>query len=276
MGTGTTAGHDDVVEIQTHFEHLLHGFLATLHIAESTDGIGCASRDDIGLLALCSELLGNLLHLFGHVAATLDHGDALYAKELVQEVVTGRLGVVAVGNALFQNKVAIQTFLDRPRQGKTAVVGLDSTAGDDGISALGKSICNGEVQLASLVASTRSGEEVVTFYVDIYLATKSFGETGQILNRSRLFDITTTRKLRKIHYRLLVFWIGEWIEKDICLLYLVGNGSVPLAMPTMAFAKASAASTTGRGYFASCKMPSSVHAIANASAPCSQTSAITS
>ena len=173
MGTGGAGGHEHMVEVDAHVEHLLHDFLSAAHVAESADLVGSAAGGDVGLLAFSAELFGHLFHFFEHGGAAGHNGDALHAEELEQEVVAGSFGAVAAGHAFFENEVAVEAFMHGPGKGEAAVVGLHGTAGDDGIGTLGEGVGNAEVELAGLVAAGAAGKKVVTLDVHVDLAAES-------------------------------------------------------------------------------------------------------
>ena len=56
MGTGATAGHDHMVKVEGHLEHLVHDFFHATHIAQGTQRRGSAAGDDVGLSAFGRQL----------------------------------------------------------------------------------------------------------------------------------------------------------------------------------------------------------------------------
>ena len=203
MGTGATAGHDHMVKVEAHLEHLVHDFFHATHIAQGTQRRGSAAGDDVGLSAFGRQLGSHFFHGFHHVAAAGHHGDALDAQQLEQEVVAGGFGIVAAFHAFFQHQMAVHTFMDSPGKGQAAVVGLHGAAGDDRIAAFLQGIGDAEVQLTGLVAAGGTGEHVVTLDVDVDVRTQSLGEVGAVLDGGGSGDIATTGELGKIHEDLL-------------------------------------------------------------------------
>jgi len=111
--------------------------------------------------ALRLDLLRHGVHRLHHVGPARDHLDPVDAHQAVQEVVAARLGLVASGHPLFQDKTALEPFPDRSGQRQAAVVGLHGSARDEKIRPFFQGIGRHELQLADLVAAGGKPQLVV-------------------------------------------------------------------------------------------------------------------
>ena len=186
-------------EYEADIEELLHGLLGAGDIACRADGVGGSTGDDVGVLAFGFECIGNRLHLGQHVGAAGHDGDALDTHQVEKKVVARSFGAVRALDAFFEHQMAIQTFLDRPGQSQPAMVGLNRTAGNDGVGAAIEGVRDAEIKFAGFVAAGASGQEVVTLDEDIDLASKSLGKCGKGFDRCRGRNVSTTREFCQIH-----------------------------------------------------------------------------
>ena len=101
--------------------------------------------------------------------------------------------VVAAGNALFNHKPALESFLGRRRQRNTTVIGLRRAAGNQGIGALCERIGDEKFQFARFVSTGKEAEQVIA--LDEYLRpAECLGQVRQEFNRRGIGCVTAARE----------------------------------------------------------------------------------
>ena len=71
---------------------------------------------------------------------------------VAEQVVAGGLGIVAVGDAFFQNQSALEPLGNGGGGGQTAMIGLHRPAGNQGVGPLGQGVGQNELQFPGFIS----------------------------------------------------------------------------------------------------------------------------
>ena len=173
----------------------------TVDVAERTDRIRPAHRDDIGLLALGTQLLGQNLSLAVEVGAVAEHRDRIRAEEIEEQEIARVLrrvrprrteGCAFGPEILFDDEVAVEAFDAGGGQGQSAVVGLDSADGDERVRSLVQRIGDEELELARLVPALSQPQLVIAFDPDLRPA-EFGGQALQMFERGSAIGVAAAR-----------------------------------------------------------------------------------
>ena len=156
----------------------------TVDIAERADRVRSTARNDVRILSVGTQLVGQRLHLGIHVAALVDLADigAVYAIE--QHVARVLVGVVGVGNPALENQLAGHAHLAGRCSRLPRMVRLHGALGNDDVGLLVDRICHQEFELARLVAAGAKTGAIVALDVNLR-ATEVLAEARQMFERSR-------------------------------------------------------------------------------------------
>ena len=194
-----TAGTDnDVTKADALLEELLLQFLRARDIAQTSDGVRAAPRDDVGPPLFGAHTRGHGLHRLSHVGARRHHADAVDSEQTEQEIVPAGTRPIGARNALLDHEMTAQAFLHGSRERDSAMVRLGRTTGDEGIGADGECVAHQEFELAGLVAAGRETQHVVTLDPDPR-PTERLREAGQEFERCCVWGVAAAREAGKIH-----------------------------------------------------------------------------
>mmetsp|Transcript_14281 Transcript_14281/g.40544 ORF Transcript_14281/g.40544 Transcript_14281/m.40544 type:complete len:329 (+) Transcript_14281:246-1232(+) len=165
------ASHHEVREIRGHLLHLLRDLLHEIEVSPRAQGVGSPDRDDVRLPALFLE---PLLQLPAQLDAPdprvllLGHLDDVGAHEALHEEVSYQPRVfVHLCPRVPQDEISVETHVTRCDGSCPAVIGLNSSNGDDSVTPLRLGLREEELQLSNFVPAQLHAGKVVPLDVDL-------------------------------------------------------------------------------------------------------------
>ena len=193
MGPGTAGRHYH--RGQTHRAFALLGdFQRALNIAEGTQRIRAANRDDVRTKALRFQARRQFIKLCSRVGQRVNHFNLDVEQIQHQAVTVSQVILCLRANRVLQQGYAVKAQLRRHCRRLANVVRLNCPGGDQRIRALAQGIGGEKFQLAQLIPAHRHGRHIVTLNENI--APQIVRKSRQILQRRGCADKFQTGKAR--------------------------------------------------------------------------------
>jgi hypothetical protein len=169
-----------VVNMQPVFVGVGNDLLCRNDIAQCTDRIGSATRDQIGCFAGSAQTFACRDQFPVHVEASRPGFDDS-PENLVEQHISVRVVIRwCAADALFQQNGRLESVLVGRRYRLADMVGLGGSLGEDMCGALRQCIADQELQLARLVAAQCQAGIVIALDVDVRAIEKA-GQVAQEL-----------------------------------------------------------------------------------------------
>ena len=166
LGAATRRCVHDLACLETTLVGLAQDLHRSRAIAERAHDIRPAERDDVGRTSLGAQFVGPSLHLDGHVGALVEVEHRRAKKPVELQIATMLVVVTPVGEAMFDQELAVEAKPGGRSGSLAAMVGLGRARREHDVGAEFARLGQEVFELADLVATHGQAGLVVAFDPD--------------------------------------------------------------------------------------------------------------